>query len=283
MVRNLDPDDFRAVRRVLEPSDFALSDDNPDSPPTDLIDEPAWRGIMDLPGDVAIRTTSLQGSRVSVLHELLCAWTEAFPGDGIVARAMLDGFDSLQAAVFNLVHGFYKEAIFALRSALEILTFATVVELAKDTKSWESWLVGDEFSFKRQCDRAQGLPPLDGLERRVRTTTGTAIFVSQDGNGRNAWARNLYRRLSEYAHARGNAANAELWESNGPIYSARGFALAYHFFLETYALCLILAKVANPGLLPTKAARNVLATENLMLCLDAPFRRACELYVRELF
>jgi hypothetical protein len=284
VVRKLDPADFRAVRNVLEPSDFALSDDNPDAEPTDLIDEPAWRGIMDLPGDVAIRTTSHQGSRVGVLNELLCAWIEVLLEDGIVARAMLDGFDSFQAAVFNLVHGFYKEAIFALRSALETVTFATACQLAHDNKAWERWLRGDELRFGLQCDRAQQLPPLDVLERRVRKTTGgTSIFARQNGSGRNAWARNLYGRLSQYAHARADATNAELWESNGPIYSAKGFALAYDLFLETYAICLILAKIAEPRLLPGEVARNVLATENLALYLDPRFHRACEFYVGELF
>jgi hypothetical protein len=64
MVCKLDANDFRAARYVLEPDDFALSD-GPDRPPTDLIDETAWRGIMDLPSDVAIRTTSYQGTRAA--------------------------------------------------------------------------------------------------------------------------------------------------------------------------------------------------------------------------
>jgi hypothetical protein len=282
VVRELDPADFRAARHVLEPSDFALSDDNPDAPPTDLIDQAAWRGMMNLPGDVAIRTTSHQGSRVGVLHELLCAWIEALPEEGIVAHAMLNGSDSFQAAAFNLVHGFYKEAIFALRSALETVTFATVCHLAHDKQAWEGWLNGDEPKFKEQCDRAQWLPPLDALAQRALKTTGTSIF-GQEARGHNAWTRDLYRRLTQYAHARATTANAELWESNGPIYSAKGFRLAYQLFLETYAICLILAKIAEPRLSPAEVARDVLATENLALYLDARFHRACEFYVGELF
>jgi hypothetical protein len=33
MARNMDLDDFRAIRRVLEPDDFAVTDGKPDSPP----------------------------------------------------------------------------------------------------------------------------------------------------------------------------------------------------------------------------------------------------------
>jgi hypothetical protein len=283
MVRKLNPDDFRAARRVLEPDDFALSDENPDPPPTDLIAESAWQGITDLPGDVAIRTTSHQGSRVGLLHELCSAWTETFPESGMVGDGMLNAFDCFQASLFNLVHGFYKEAIFALRSAIETITLATSCQLANDEETWTKWRAGDELSFKRRCDRAQKLPPFDTLEQRAREITGTSIFAGDDGSGRNAWARNLYRRLCEYAHARGNATNAELWQSNGPIYSARGFALSYHTFLETYALCLILTKIAEPALTPEGAALDILDPENLTLYLDAQFRRTCEFYADELF
>jgi len=62
MVKELPLTDFRAVRRVLEPSDFALVDDGPEPPPSDLVSENAWHSIMDLPDDVAIRTTSLDFS-----------------------------------------------------------------------------------------------------------------------------------------------------------------------------------------------------------------------------
>jgi hypothetical protein len=54
MARNMDLDDFRAIRRVLEPDDFAVTDGKPDSPPTDLIGQEAWDHIMTLPGHVAI-------------------------------------------------------------------------------------------------------------------------------------------------------------------------------------------------------------------------------------
>ncbi len=56
--------------------DFAISDGN-ETPPTDLITAEAWHGIMDIAGDVAIRTTSHQGSRVALLHELCGTWLEA--------------------------------------------------------------------------------------------------------------------------------------------------------------------------------------------------------------
>ena len=79
LVKPLDLSDFCALRQVLQPGDFAFGDDTPDEPPTDLIDEESWHGIVDLPDDVAIRTTSHQESRIALLHQLSSAWVEHFP------------------------------------------------------------------------------------------------------------------------------------------------------------------------------------------------------------
>ena len=71
--------DFRAIRYVMESDDFALSDDGPAPPPSDLIPEDDWHGIMDVPGDVAISTTNHQGKRIAALHKLTEAWTGGIP------------------------------------------------------------------------------------------------------------------------------------------------------------------------------------------------------------
>ena len=42
MVRKLEADDFRAIRMVLEPDDFALTDGEPDPPPSDLVNSEVW-------------------------------------------------------------------------------------------------------------------------------------------------------------------------------------------------------------------------------------------------
>ena len=60
MTRYLPTNDFRAVRKVLEADDFALSE-GPELPPSDLIKAKMWSGIMTLPDDVAI--TDLGGSK----------------------------------------------------------------------------------------------------------------------------------------------------------------------------------------------------------------------------
>lgn len=60
MSKKLPLTDFRVVRSVLESHDFALSE-GPDVPPTDLVEEDVWNGIMHLPEDVSIRISDHHG------------------------------------------------------------------------------------------------------------------------------------------------------------------------------------------------------------------------------
>src|SRR6266550_3888470 len=62
MAKPLTTEDFRAVRVVLEPSDFALGAELPEPPPRDLISREIWNHIVRLPDDVAIRTSNEFGS-----------------------------------------------------------------------------------------------------------------------------------------------------------------------------------------------------------------------------
>ena len=105
MTKNMDLADFRAVRRVLEPDDFALTDGKPDPPPTDLIDRESWEHIMILPGHVAITTTSYQGSRISLMNDLSSEWVFSMPLNGITGQAMGVISDNLTSSIFNTVHG----------------------------------------------------------------------------------------------------------------------------------------------------------------------------------
>jgi hypothetical protein len=106
MARKVDTRDFRARRAVLEPDDFGLADANQESPPTDLIEARIWHGIMDQADDVAIRTTSHQGSRIGLLYDLWSAWVEVMPSESIVGYAMLDCSDDFAASILSFVNGF---------------------------------------------------------------------------------------------------------------------------------------------------------------------------------
>ena len=97
MTKTLSHSDFRAVRVVLEPEDFALGSDEPDPLPSDLISEKTWHGIMDLPDDVAIRTSDHRGQVLGEVYWLWGRWIEATgEAQDALFVPMLDAHDDLQ-------------------------------------------------------------------------------------------------------------------------------------------------------------------------------------------
>lgn len=278
MVSKLDPNDFRAHRTILDPSDFALGSDVPDPPPTDLIREGAWNGIMTLPGDVAIRTSSYQGSRVELLYDLWSGWIEAFPPQGILADAMLDSADDFAAALCNLVHGFYKQSISSLRNALETMVFACGCELSADFSCWGDWQKGEELRFATVFEKFRNRSELCILEDKARQQTGASIIPFNPNDKGKAWARNLYQRLGKFSHARGDSTNGYLWESNGPVYSADGMRLAYLSHLETYALLFLIARIVNDKLEVPAVFHTLYESDNIKKYLDPSFHNLCLFY-----
>lgn len=282
MVRPLDPSDFRAHRKILEPDDFALCDGETDPSPTDLISEVAWDGIMTLPDDVAVRTTSYQGERIELLYDLWAGWIESMPRRSIVADAMLDSADDLSAAVFNLVHGFYNQAISSLRSALETTALACECSLTQSPKRWEAWQSGSEVRYADICKALAVQDRFLALETNSRAATGGSIFPDQNGHG-NAWGRNLYHRLSKFSHARGDSTNGQLWKSNGPIYSEDGMRVSYHLYVETYALLIILLTVANESFRIPDAAKILFKPDSILIFCPEPFADVCATYSIKVF
>ncbi|HDV8349631.1 TPA: hypothetical protein RKT01_001381 [Burkholderia vietnamiensis] len=278
MVRPLDSDDFRARRKVLEPDDFASSDGEPDPPPSDLISEEAWDGIMTLPDDVAIRTTSHLGEWVELLHDLWAGWVESFPRRSIITDAMLDCADDFSAALFNLLHGFYKQAIGALRNALEATVLACECTLSRSADTWLAWQGGKEIAFRKTLPKLAATAKFTALEAHVRSIAGGGLFPEAENKDGVAWARNLYQRLSDFSHARGDSTNGVLWQSNGPIYSEQGMRASCHLYLETYVLLVLVLKATSRRFQVPSASRILFAPSSLEKFCPEPFPRVCEAY-----
>lgn len=278
MTHKLSTEDFRAVRMVLDAEDFALGPEGPEPPPSDLVDEQTWHAVMDLPDDVAIRTSNERGGAMRLLNHLLNAWTEAMPlrdGDPtLLATAMLDAYEALDASLFNMVHGFYKQSIGSLRDALEIMSLSCACMLGEDSSAWASWEAGDELRFKELCDRLQR--PLRSHELASHDVSGATLCTRDK-----AWMRDLYRRLSRFAHARSDSLNGRIWESTGPIFTNAGFQLASEAFLETHALALILARIAGGGVVPLTARAHD-AFLNVKSYIAPPFDGVCISYATRL-
>ncbi len=282
MVRKLEADDFRAIRMVLEPDDFALTDGEPQPPPSDLVDSEVWHGIMDIADDVAVRTTSHQGSRIEVLYEIWGEWIEALPNGGVLSYAMLECSEDFAASMFTLLHGFYRQSIGTLRSALEITVFACLCRVTNDLQKWKEFEDGRaEIEFGKCRHALRQVSSIKALEERARSVTRRTLFADRNGADPGGWVTSLYSRLSQYIHAGGTTSNGSMWESNGPVYSAQGMKAAYHCYLETYALLLLLVNIADKTVEIPGKVRYLFSYDSRRRYLPVEFRKLCRFIERD--
>jgi hypothetical protein len=249
MPKQMDPSDFRAIRRILEPDDFALGGEEPDPPPSDLIQEETWNGIMTLPDDVAMRTSDHNGKALGEVYWLWGKWIKATgeTPDVTLFGPMLDAFDDLQSSIFNALHGYYRAGFSALRNVLEVMTVGTCGSLS-GSQQHASYRAGStEFSFGAACEQLSHESRLDWFNSSMRAAGYQSLWDPRDALLPGGFARRLYRELCNYAHTRPGYTEADLWESNGPIYAVKVFRDWYYAFLRTVLICSISILLGRPG------------------------------------
>ena len=246
MSKPLPLDDFRALRIVLEPEDFAFSSGE-EPPPSDLVDEETWHGITVLPDDVSVRTSSHHGSLLKILYDLWAAWIEAVGwNQDRLYDTILDAADEFQAVTFNALHGYYRQAIGCLRNALEQVAIGTYCQVCGKSTDYAHWRAGQvQISFSQACDGLGGASSIQPLNAHIRTTLGDSIFDQKTETYAGGWARRLYSELSDYSHTRPGFTNVDMWESNGPIYVPEAFVSTAEMYLQASALCFILVKLGR--------------------------------------
>lgn len=247
MTKPLTLTDFRAVRIVLEPSDFALGSDEPDPPPSDLIPEQTWHGIMDLPDDVAIRTSNRNGQVLREIYWLWGRWVQAV-GDteDKLFAPMLDACDDLQASLFDSLHGYYRTAFSALRNVIELMTLGACGVLT-GSKVYEEWREGStEFKFGAACDLLWKEPSLAVFNDQMNSVGHESLWAAKRPGLSGGYSRRLYREMCNFAHSRPGFTDFDLRSSTGPIYVARAFWDWYLAFLRSLSLCSILMFLARP-------------------------------------
>ena len=101
------------------------------------------------------------------------------PTGCIVGYAMLDCSDDFAASILSLLHGFYRQAVGTLRSALETMVFACLCpQLTDDRRSWRAWEAGkEEINFVQSRHRLRQTSAVKALEDRAKTTTGLTMFA----------------------------------------------------------------------------------------------------------
>jgi hypothetical protein len=250
MSKSMPVHDFRAVRIVLEPDDFALGSEDPDAPPSDLVSPETWRALTVLPDDVAIRTSDHNGEALTEAYSLCCRWLAA-TGDHVDALfdPMLDARSDLENSIFNALHGYYRAAFSALRSALELMAIGACGSFANNRQIYAEWRSGAaKFSFDAASSRLAAEPMLDRFNGELRRS-GQSLFDPKDRTRGFAGghARQLYGELCDYAHSRPGFADGDLWCSNGPIYVAEVFRNWQRAWLHTLSLCAVLVTLARAG------------------------------------
>jgi hypothetical protein len=241
----LPPDDFRSRRNYLPDEAFALPGEY--EPPTSPLPEEQWHGLMDLPTDVLLRTTDHHGSQLGQMSDLWSLWVRMMPGEPQTAPYMFnagwDAADDFNASAFSGAHGYYRQGVATLRSALEGLTIAASFAERQKTQGLQDWLSG------------QVEPPKFGNARD--------IIASSLGTEATEVLKRLYKELSGYMHTMPDNANIALWGgSNGPVWERESFIRLYRYHRDVMAMGYILLKLGWPTFAIPQNAWLLFSTPN---------------------
>ena len=241
--------DFRARRRLLDSEDFALGRDRPNPPASDRIAKEVWRNLMALPDDVAVTTTNHHGSAIATLNKMRWAFLDllADPLDQF-SKVLLDVQDEFGAGLVFAIQGYYRQAAAALRTAAELSIIGAACSASSKWSDFDDWRNGAlEAGFGKSADQLRGIPSVAALEAHLSALIGDTLFAPRSGPNPGGWSRRLYKVLSNYAHSRPRFANADIWESNGPIYVRSAFVNFAKLFTEVYAFSLLLVRIGRGG------------------------------------
>jgi|SRR5579872_5809226 len=246
-IRRWQVDDFRGDRRLLEPEDFAIGGDNP--PPTDRVNESVWRNLMSLPDDVAIRTTNHYGSVVADLSDLRWSFLDIVEQNhDRLGHVLLDVQEEFGAAIVFAVQGFYRQSAASLRTGFELSVIGAYCNASSTWAEFDRWEKGEtELAFGSSADLFSRIPLVKALEAHIASRVNDSLFRQRTRTSPGGWSRRLYATLSNFAHSRPRYANADIWESNGPIYVPSAFINFGLLFTETYAFATLVIRLGRAG------------------------------------
>ena len=205
---------------------------------------------MTLPDDVAVRTSSYHGTAVKKMHDIWCALVEAVAIDNQDAldSALLDAADDFQGAVFNTLCGFYRLSFTSLRSVVELITIGTDALISGNVSNFEQWRAGQlTITFDAACSGINRSSRLKGLRDHLHGELSDSVFDPKQSARNGGWARRLYSALSNYSHSRPGHTDADVRQSNGPIYVPKTFVQTVRMHIEVAAFAFIMIKLVRPG------------------------------------
>jgi hypothetical protein len=251
-LRALDPDDFRRERCFLADEVF-LTPGGAEEDQKDLISEEAWDGLVQLPTDVLLRTTESVAVILEDCYSLGSAWIHATPmqpeGAEFAFEASLDASDEFHASPFIAGHGFYRQATAGLRNAIEAMTCAAGFAVRQDRSQLDRWRKGDhDPKFGNAVELLGNDEALVEIDQRI----GNPGLFGRNPDG---ILQEAYNNLCRYSHSRAGATNADIWQSNGPVFVGKGITQFWIDFCDTVALSLVLLKIAWSDLELPEVAR----------------------------
>lgn len=217
--------------------------------PTDLLGREEWDHLTDLPTDVLLRTTDYMGSMVKDMSRQAADWIDAMPEDPAKAPFMfdacLDTHDELKAAPFIAAHGWYRQATAGLRNALEAMAHAARFAVRNDRRGYTDWRAGtaDPPKFGNSVDLIGRAAP--GPVAAIETHLGGAALFGVNPNG---VMRDLYSNVCRYAHSQPGHTNADIWQSNGPVFIASAFTQFWLDYCDVLLACYVLLRIGDPAL-----------------------------------
>jgi hypothetical protein len=145
-----------------------------------------------------------------------------------IFKAALDAADDFNASIFMTVHGYYRQGMASLRSALEGMANAATFAIRQDENALRKWLEG------------QSAPPKFGNMRdMLKPSLGPELTTVLEL---------LQKKLSNHVHTGRSGSNALLWnDSNGPIWEDTAFDQVYRSFRDVMAMCLVLRHLGWSG------------------------------------
>ena len=208
---------------------------------------------MSLPTDVLLRTTDYQSSMLEDCHNQWAAWIETTPIEPAQSAYMfepaLDAADELHAAPFIAAHGWYRQATAGLRNALEAMSHAAAFAVRNDVQGYTQWRAG---ALEPKLGNSADLLAADAnVAHHEQQLGGAGLF----GHNQHGVVREIYAHLCRYAHSHAGHANADIWQSNGPVWVGRGFTQFWVDFCDTVGLCHVLLKIGYPGAVLPESAR----------------------------
>jgi hypothetical protein len=214
--------------------------------------------MTSLQDDVSVRTSNEYGSALKELWGFCSEWScvvgalqelAASVEESPLCAAACDAGDEFQASISNALVGFYRVAFSCLRNALENMSVGLELELSSDSVRFNSWQRGDiELSLGWAADVLPSHSVVSSIENHCKKVCADNFFRRKSPADNGGVVRRLFKRLSKFTHGTPGFTDADMRNSNGPIFVPESFQGWRSLFKTTYALVLFEAKLGQPKL-----------------------------------